>query len=72
MNVLQLVATALVLYGVWRISVLDVRGQYAMVAAQVAWGAWALIEGHWWLAVQSGVLLVLAVRAVRFWNRRLP
>ena len=70
-DLLQTLATALVLYGVWRISVLDVRGQYVMAAAQVAWGAWAVMGGHWWLAAQSAVLLALAVRAVRYWRGNL-
>ncbi|MFZ5428071.1 MAG: hypothetical protein ACOZEN_13975 [Thermodesulfobacteriota bacterium] len=71
MDWLQISATVLVLLAVWRISHLDVRGQAVMAWAQVAWGAYALAEAKWWLALQSAVLLVLAIRAVRIWKRSL-
>ena len=68
-SALELVSTFLTLWAVWLIGVQDVRGQYRMLAAQVGWGVFAALGGHWALLAQSVVLLGLTVRAIVFWRR---
>ena len=67
---MALLATLLVFAGVWWIRRTNIRGQYAMVLAQVCWGIHALCAGQTMLAVQSGVLLLLTLDAVRVWRKQ--
>ncbi|GAB6037178.1 hypothetical protein JCM15519_17370 [Fundidesulfovibrio butyratiphilus] len=68
-DALSLIATALVIAGVWRIGRMDVRGQWCMLWAQIVWLCWALESGAWGLAAQSVILGVLTWRAIRLWSR---
>lgn len=68
MTALEIVSTALALVAVWRIGKLDLRGQYLMLAAQVSWGVFAALGGHWALLAQSVVLIVLTLKAIRHWR----
>lgn len=69
-NVLELIGTLLVLLAVWRIGVMDIRGQYLMLVAQFVWLWFAVAFGLVWLGVQSVALVGLTVRAIFEWNRR--
>lgn len=68
MTALEILSTALALVAVWRIGKLDLRGQYLMLAAQVSWGVFAALGGHWALLAQSLVLIVLTLKAIRHWR----
>ncbi len=68
MTALEIFSTALALVAVWRIGRLDLRGQYLMLAAQVSWGAFAVLGGHWGLLAQSVVLIGLTFKAIRHWR----
>lgn len=66
--ILEYLGMAIVLVAVWRIGVLDIRGQYLMLAAQVVWTAYAVITKQWGLTAQSAALLVLTLRGIRKWS----
>ncbi|MHC1701780.1 MAG: hypothetical protein AB9900_12565 [Humidesulfovibrio sp.] len=68
MTALEILSTLLALVAVWRIGKLDVRGQYLMLAAQVCWGLFAALGGHWALLAQSLVLIILTRKAIRHWR----
>lgn len=67
---LSYLATALVLIGVYLISRPRIEGQYVMLAADITWLTYAVITGQWALAVQSIVLLTLAISAIRNWRKK--
>ncbi|MBU1039732.1 MAG: hypothetical protein KKF77_01365 [Proteobacteria bacterium] len=68
MTALEILSTVLALVAVWRIGKLDVRGQYLMLAAQLGWGVFAALGGHWALLAQSLVLIGLTMKAIRHWR----
>ena len=66
---LEYLAFALVLGGVWRIGERRISGQWTMLWAQVAWICVAIEREIWSLALQSIVLALLTMRAIRIWRR---
>lgn len=66
---LSYLATALVLLAVYFISKPRLRGQYLIVCANVTWLIYSLFAGQYALTVQSLVLLVIGLSAIRNWRR---
>lgn len=69
-KLLECLGTVLVLVAVWRIGILDIRGQYLMLAAQFVWLWFAWILRLRWLALQSVALAGLTVLAILEWTGR--
>lgn len=68
MEVLSYLATALVLTAVYFISKPKLRGQYLIVAADITWLTYSLLTKQWALSLQSVVLLVIGLTAIRNWK----
>lgn len=65
---LSYVATALVLYAVYSIAHLRMRGQIAIFFADVVWCIYAVSQHQWALAIQSVVLFCIAVKGIQNWR----
>ncbi len=65
---LSYVATALVLSAVYYISKPRLRGQYLIVCADITWLVYSLLTKQYALAIQSVVLLVIGLTAIRNWK----
>jgi hypothetical protein len=68
MLIVEVVATVLVIVGVYLISIPNIGGQYIMAMSQVLWFIFGLSTGHVWLAIQSAVLFILALVAIHRWS----
>ena len=67
---LSCVATSLVLFGVYYVSKPKLRGQYLIVGADITWLIYSILTKQYALAVQSLVLLVIGVTAIRNWKQK--
>lgn len=70
MEFLSYLATALVLSAVYYISKPKLRGQYLIVGADVTWLTYSLITGQYALSLQSVVLLMIGLTAIRNWRAK--
>ena len=70
MEVVEYVAVALVVLGVWHIGRMNILGQYLMAASQILWVVVGIASGLRGLILQSLVLFVLTLRAVYLWKKR--
>lgn len=68
MEYLSYLATALVLLAVYYISKPKLRGQYLIIAADIVWFTYAIYTKQYALALQSTVLFIIGVTAVRNWK----
>lgn len=66
---LSILATSLVLLGVYYISKPKLRGQYIMLAADLIWLLYSILTHQWPLALQSIVLFTISVFAVKNWKK---
>jgi drug/metabolite transporter (DMT)-like permease len=66
---LSYIATGLVLSGVYFIAQPRLRGQWIMLGADLTWLTYSIITGQYALTLQSLVLISLAVKAIKNWNR---
>lgn len=67
---LEIVATILVVIGVWFIALPNIKGQYMLIVAQALWTIFAIAHWHVFFAIQSFVLLVLNCYAVYNWRKK--
>lgn len=70
MEMLSYASTAMVLVGVYLIAVPKIEGQYVMIVADLMWLAFGLLTQQYAIAVQSFVLFLLNVNAVRNWKNQ--
>jgi hydrogenase-4 membrane subunit HyfE len=70
MENLSYLATALVLSAVYYISKPKLRGQYLIVSADITWLAYSLFTKQWALAIQSVVLLIIGISAIKNWKKK--
>ena len=66
----EALATVLVFIGVYLMAQPDIRGYYFMVVSQVLWFAFAVMNQHYMLALQSSVLLVFNFYGIRNWRAK--
>jgi len=69
-NFLSYLATSGVLLGVYFISKPKLRGQYIIVGADVTWLTYSILTKQYALAIQSVVLLVIGLSAIRNWRKK--
>lgn len=69
MPALEYLATALVIVAVWLIGSKDIRGQWLMLLAQLAWAAVAMERDMSGMFVQCNVLAAFTVRSIVLWRR---
>lgn len=67
---LSYLATALVLYAVYNIACVRMRGQIAIFFADVVWFIYAASQHQWALALQSVVLFCIAIKGIRTWREK--
>lgn len=67
---LSYLATALVLSAVYYIAKPKLRGQYLILAAECTWAIYSIGTGQWALLIQSLVLFLIGLTAVRNWKRK--
>lgn len=67
---LSYLATALVLSAVYFISKPKLRGQYLIIAADITWLIYSCLTLQWALAIQSLVLLIIGISAVKNWKEK--
>jgi chromate transport protein ChrA len=65
----EYLAMVLVIVAVWLIGSKDIRGQWLMLAAQLAWAAVASVRDMPGLFVQCIVLAAFTVRSIVLWRR---
>ena len=70
MIILEIIATVLVLVGVYLIAIPNIKGQYLLFIAQVLWCIFSAINMHIFLCIQSFVLLILNLYAIRNWLKK--
>lgn len=69
-TIVEMLATIIVLVGVWYISVPRLMGIYLMGIAQILWTIFAIVKGAPFLALQSIVLLGFNIRAIYNWKKK--
>ena len=69
MAYLEFATSLIVIVAVWLVSNKDVKGQYLMAFSQVLWLVVGAYQGMPGLALQSLVLLLIAIRAIRLWSK---
>lgn len=65
---LSYLATTLVLLAVYYISKPKLRGQYLILCADATWFIYAISTEQWALAIQSTILFVIGLSAVKNWK----
>ena len=68
-TIMEIIATALVITGVWMIGTPNIKGQWLMLVAQVIWAMYALITKQYFFTTQSVVLVIFNIRALRRWKK---
>jgi len=63
-------ATAFVLLGVYFISKPALKGQYLIVTADILWLIYSLTTEQYALSLQSIILLVIGLTAIKNWKRQ--
>lgn len=69
-ELLSYLATALVLLAVYFISKPKLRGQYLIVSADITWLIYSVLTEQWALSVQSAILLIIGLTAIRNWKNK--
>lgn len=67
--ILSYLATILVLFGVYYISIPRLRGQYVMIMADLLWLFYSIMTKQWALTVQSLVLISFSLNGIKNWSR---
>lgn len=69
MDLISFFAFIFVILGVWRIGLFDIKGQYAMLIAQILWITYSIFAGQSFLLAQSVILLGINVWAIFQWSK---
>jgi len=69
-QVISYFATVFVLLGVYFISKPALKGQYLIVTADILWLLYSLLTAQHALSLQSVILLVIGLTAIRNWKRQ--
>ena len=67
---LSYLATSLVLSAVYYISKPKLRGQYLIIGADLTWLTYSILTKQYALSLQSIVLLIIGLSAVRNWKAK--
>lgn len=67
---MEIVATILVIVGVWMIGTPNITGQWLMLVAQIIWSTYALMTKQYFFTIQSIVLIGFSIRALYRWKKQ--
>ena len=67
---MEILATILVVVGVWYVGTPHIAGQWLMLFAQLIWLPYSVITKQYFLGLQSLILTIFAVRALKRWKEQ--
>jgi nicotinamide riboside transporter PnuC len=69
-GIVEIVATAIVLVGVYLISIPNIKGLYCMFISQILWAVFAYSKGFKFLLLQSVILFLINIRGIYNWRKK--
>ena len=68
--ILEILAAMITIVAVWLISIPKIEGLYLILFAQFLWATFSIINYHLWLFIQSLILLLININAIKNWKKK--